>query len=191
MSKAPDRDRSGAFCLVPPAGFEPATPALGDHPGVPLVSGEACPSPANGVRSALGVRQRSLMLPSKTAVTPLLPTTSGLPRKRSPIRTWGVPNAPSLTRGGVVVTCRRLSSSAALGRPTDGPGWGSENLRAAGGPDGVARVADALPTRCDEKRGAGERMPRPAACMRRPGMMPPREEFGVCYGKPRRREQQQ
>ena len=29
MPNAPDRDRSGAFAPVPPAGFEPATPALG------------------------------------------------------------------------------------------------------------------------------------------------------------------
>ncbi len=37
--KAPDHDRSGAFALVPPAGFEPATPALGvrSEPG-PAVS---------------------------------------------------------------------------------------------------------------------------------------------------------
>ncbi|GGY22458.1 hypothetical protein GCM10010384_31670 [Streptomyces djakartensis] len=29
MPKAPDYDQSGAFWLMPPAGFEPATPALG------------------------------------------------------------------------------------------------------------------------------------------------------------------
>ncbi len=35
MSKAPDHDRSGAFSLVPPAGFEPATPALGERCSIP------------------------------------------------------------------------------------------------------------------------------------------------------------
>jgi transcriptional regulator with XRE-family HTH domain len=33
LAKAPDHDRSGASSLVPPAGFEPATPALGVFPG--------------------------------------------------------------------------------------------------------------------------------------------------------------
>lgn len=32
MSKAPNHDRSGGFALVPPAGFEPATLALGVRP---------------------------------------------------------------------------------------------------------------------------------------------------------------
>lgn len=35
MAKTPSHDRLGVFALVPPAGFEPATPALGERCSIP------------------------------------------------------------------------------------------------------------------------------------------------------------
>ncbi len=120
MSKAPDHDRSEAFWLVPPAGFEPATPALGESqdrfwPARVAGGADQAGRRERGQLALLTVSDlrgfRSRRVPNSPDRSRAVPrTTSPLCPRRSPASPFCPRGVPAEAVRGRTLTCAASTS---------------------------------------------------------------------------------